>query len=270
MHAIARIFAGASTLALCVAGVGAITNGEIDTGNRYPNVGMIILQNPAGDSLRWCSGSLLEERVVLTAAHCTMPLEGLLGTWEIYVSFDVDPFAVPGSWLRVSRIVTHPRWDGHFSAESLDYGALVLEQPYTGAAPLTLPPRIGYLDDLWSNGLLTHGDDATEFTRIGYGLIESWPPPALLPNTVRRVTTGRFSGVMKTWLALHGNPEQDAGTSCFFDSGSPVLYVDQQGNQYIVAVASWIDAVCRTMSLNYRTDLEDVQDFLAGVVASAD
>jgi secreted trypsin-like serine protease len=59
------------------AGVGrAITFGQPD-GNRHPNVGALLADwdadSPGPDTL--CSGTLIDQRVFLTAAHCTAFLE---------------------------------------------------------------------------------------------------------------------------------------------------------------------------------------------------
>jgi Trypsin len=59
----------------------AITGGTIDAQNAYANVGLIV--NYTEEGRFRCSGTLVTETVVLTAAHCT---EGTLGS--AIVTFD--------------------------------------------------------------------------------------------------------------------------------------------------------------------------------------
>jgi hypothetical protein len=47
----------------------AITFGEVD-GNGHPTVGNVILKTPDGVLHRWCSGTMVSQRVFLTAGHC--------------------------------------------------------------------------------------------------------------------------------------------------------------------------------------------------------
>ena len=46
----------------------AITYGEADTENTYSNVGTMIIQLPDGNLMPFCSGTLIDSDVFLTAA----------------------------------------------------------------------------------------------------------------------------------------------------------------------------------------------------------
>ncbi|MGH8944534.1 MAG: hypothetical protein ACRDVL_00090, partial [Acidimicrobiia bacterium] len=74
-----------------------ITNGVPD-GNDHPNVGSIVLRHDPETSgfpdlpplLQWCSGTLIDDKVFLTASHCTVDLTFFsdeLG-FEVLVTFD--------------------------------------------------------------------------------------------------------------------------------------------------------------------------------------
>ena len=57
----------------CLAGrraAGAVIGGTTDTANRYANVGVLQL-NVDGEWVDFCSRTLVDADVVLTAAHCT-------------------------------------------------------------------------------------------------------------------------------------------------------------------------------------------------------
>ena len=72
----------------------AITFGQPDEDNDYPNVGAIMVRGQDDTKYRICSGTLIAPKVFLTAAHCTAAAAYRLGVPpdQIYVSFDQDPF----------------------------------------------------------------------------------------------------------------------------------------------------------------------------------
>src|SRR5438093_11835167 len=60
----------------------------------------------------------------------------------------------------------------------------------------------------------------------------------------------------------------DGGT-CFGDSGGPTFFVDPSSHvEYIVAVTSWGDTVCKSTNNNYRVDLERSRSFIDDMIAS--
>ena len=68
----------------------AFTNGEPD-GNAHPFVGSLVVKFPDGGLIQWCSGTLISERVFLTASHCTAPLDRFLAAnpgSQALVTFD--------------------------------------------------------------------------------------------------------------------------------------------------------------------------------------
>ncbi len=68
----------------------AISYGEPD-GNEHPNVGSMVLDVPGRGLFQLCSGTLISENVFLTAAHCTVDLDGILAELpgaRVLVTFD--------------------------------------------------------------------------------------------------------------------------------------------------------------------------------------
>ena len=75
----------ASLLFVFVPGpAGAITDGQKDTQNRYPFVGLLAFYDSEGEYMHRCSGTLISPTIVLTAAHCTD------GTATAYAYFSVE------------------------------------------------------------------------------------------------------------------------------------------------------------------------------------
>src|SRR5215207_8868079 len=67
----------------------AIVFGTPDLTNTYSNVAAVIARAPNGRYFPFCTGTLIEPTVVLTAAHCTAYFEQELAPegYTLYVSF---------------------------------------------------------------------------------------------------------------------------------------------------------------------------------------
>ena len=110
---------------------GAITGGQPD-GNAHPYSALILVPG-----VTFCSGTLIDEDVVLTAGHCTdfwSDRTDDIDIREVRVTFDsqaaVDPetwLPTGGTWYRTNRWVTHPDYDGDEWPFTADYGLVLLE-----------------------------------------------------------------------------------------------------------------------------------------------
>ena len=76
-----------TVLALLVGDVQAITWGEPDTTHHY--VGAMVVDYPGYGPYQICTGTLIHERVVLTAGHCTVDLDAY-DIETVWVNFDPD------------------------------------------------------------------------------------------------------------------------------------------------------------------------------------
>lgn len=273
------------TAAAVVCGVAhAITGGEKDIDGRFPEVGAIVVVDPAAaDSLppplaapfTWGTGTLIHPRVLLTAAHGTAPLEQLIDAGVTSLDGFRVSFAVNAldetTWLRVERIVTHPNYDG-VSGESPDVAALILEEPVTSIEPARLPTA-GFLDHLVREGLLGRGPDGgTALLVTGYGTQLEFPPPKRVRvDGYRRWATTEYQGLAGPWLVLNQNPTLDNGGAGFGDSGGPTYWTDPAtGKRTLIAVTSWGDALSLSIDFHYRTDIADTLDFVGAVIDTID
>lgn len=252
----------------------AITWGEED-GNKHPNVALISRPDPGNEDHQrpFCSGTLIDEKVLLTAGHCTRFLEELIEVGElterqVMVSFDTEN-ALEEGLLPVAEIRTHPDY-GDSSANPYDVGALVLAEPVTDIELAELPDE-GYLDDLKAQGVLGQGRDGVEFIVVGYGSTLEWPPPDIIfPDGVRRVAVSHYRALTKVWLHLSQIENQDDGGTCYGDSGGPVFWEQKKKSQVLVGITSWGDAQCVASGFYYRTDIPDTMNFIQGVLDSLD
>ncbi len=282
MHARTRVVLAGAT-ALLTAGLvapapaGAVTGGIEDRANVYDNVGMLVFYSDGGRYR--CSGTLVAEDVVLTAAHCT---DGTVG--RTLVTFDpvVDeqapadlPVADPATgfsggeetdaveWV-AGTAYTHPVYSDSTDLDNWnDVGVVVLDEPApAGVEPAQLAAT-GELDRYAQPAL-----NKTLFRAVGYGTevrqAESGPqkPTPMSFPILRRYTDVVGQKLTDQILQVNGNEHDDrgGGGTCFGDSGGPGF--GPTGN--VVTVTSYgLTANCRYIDGLQRVDIPVVQDWLA-------
>jgi secreted trypsin-like serine protease len=258
MRRLLVIVAASLLCSLLPGSAGAITNGQKDTQNRYPFVGLLAFYDAEGEYMHRCSGTLISPTVVLTAAHCTD------GTATAYAYFKVevpDDFRENPTGL-LGTTHTHP--DYNPNTLDNDVGVVVLEKETRLREYPVLAPE-GFLSDLKAEGEIQ--DDT--FVNVGYGLLEGSPPPNLRDNEDRWFSTSPYQGLTQNNLHLLQNTQATGqGGTCFGDSGGPHFW---KNTLIIVSVTSWGDAVCRSNDMTQRVDIASVLDWLAkefGVTAA--
>ena len=255
-----RTFFGALLIAagtVLGAPAGAIVYGEAD-GSRHGNVGALIAERVVGHKGIVCSGTLIDDDVFLTAAHCTEHLRSLgIGPDQVWVTF--DPTFDQASPLIAGTYVSHPGFNRAHS-DSMDMAVVLLAQP-AGIAPAQLP-GVGALDRMKAE----HSIDDQHYTAVGYGRVRETRTGAfgsIFPNTERRVATQTYTALTDSWLRLSMNQATgDAGT-CFGDSGGPHFLGD---STVVVSITVSGDAVCKATDVTYRLDTPVARDFLGDFV----
>ncbi|GAA2729572.1 S1 family peptidase [Cellulomonas aerilata] len=247
----------AVTLAVAASPAGAITFGELD-GELHPNVGALLVEDDAGGYASICTGTLIDEDVFLTAAHCLAAVEEFdLG--DVFVSFDTDlTDGVTG--VLDGDGVMHPLYGSGGANNAYDIAVVLLDQPVAGIEPAALP-EVGLLDRLQSERTLRR----QPFTAVGYGLVredKTGGPAALVDDPRRRFTTQTAASLQKAWLLLSMQPSTGDGGTCFGDSGGPHFLGGADSN-LVVAITVTGDAVCRATDKTYRLDTPWSSEFLA-------
>lgn len=249
MRRLLAILASAVLFAIVPTSAGAITNGHVDTNNKYPFVGLLAFYDADGTYLHRCTGTLLSATVVITAAHCTD------GTSLVYTYFQVT---VPDDFREnPTGISGTPHTSPFYNPRTLsnDLGVVVLDEPVPLDRYPTLAPG-GFLPELKR----THELQDDTFVAVGYGGVPGFPPPNITFDLVRRFTVTPYAGLTQNNLHLQQNPNPSgAGGTCFGDSGGPQFWED---TLIIVSVTSWGDAICRANSMTQRVDIGSAVEFL--------
>src|SRR5262252_10659566 len=132
------------------AAAGGIAN-YYDAGNQFPNVVSLFSATSSGSQ---CTGTLINSRTIVTAAHCFLP-----NPFGI-PSISFSPTSSPG--VGITSFVRHPAFvPGDNPSLNNDIAVISLAQPVTSVAPvklLTLQPG--------QPGFPTAG---TTITMVGYG-----------------------------------------------------------------------------------------------------
>jgi hypothetical protein len=257
----------------------AITDGELD-GNGHPYVGLLLAQDADGQPLWRCSGTLLSDRIFLTAGHCT---EAPAAHVELF--FAAGPIPVDPSYVAVAAggtgcdnlavtgypchgdvggtPFTHPQYDPNaFFLHDLGVTVLDEAQPMASYGAL---PSLNQMDAFKTR----RGTQNVGFTSVGYGLQQSFPDAAAWKDVAIRVRmvahphllqinvpgfTGDFSILLSNNAATGG--------TCFGDSGGPNFI----GTSNVVGgVTSFgINTNCAGTGGVYRVDKADDLNWLEG------
>ena len=242
--------------------LGAATFGEPD-GNRHPYVGTIIFE--ATDGYYSCSGTLMSERVFLTAGHCT-EAEGVTNarTWAKFApaisfpGFSEYPSIAAylddpaNGWVK-GDAVPHPQYDGSYPA-TYDVGVVLLRKRVASATYGALPP-LNFLETIQSA-------NENRFTVVGYGL-QGFIRPFYGDAYERYQGQVKLIELNSTFNAgmsakFTNNPGTGGG-SCFGDSGGPIFY---GSSNTVVSVVSWGITPCIGVDYNFRVDTTVAQEFL--------
>jgi hypothetical protein len=253
----------------------AITGGQED-GNGHPYSGLLLVPG-----YTFCSGTLIDEDVVLTAGHCTSfwteaEIEEVWVTFDPYASVDPDTWEITGgTWYLSHSWDTHPDYDDPAWPFTSDYGLAYLDEPVVGITPAALPEP-SLVDDL----LGTSGQTEYRFNDVGYGQSGvSFEEKPYLRNFdfIRKFSVQRYNpsnGAVGTqdprWLILQSNPSKNHGGGCGGDSGSGIFLDSAQPTDTVLAVHTggyrmgYLGRLCgRLTSLNHRVDLPVVLDWIA-------
>ena len=247
----------------------------VDLENKYSNVGAIMVWrvDDAGKPVElrgFVSGTLIRDRVMVTAGHFTAPAKAL-GTLppniRIVASFSPTNAKDPTTWIPVVRLVTHPSMPHCPPPPQCDPTDEVLVAPLqpgiadVGLVFLANPPRAITAARLAAPGTLDRSE-GTRTTIVGYGTTtprkRDAPPDTVAWDGKRRVRTSIVRRVVDETWALWSIPSYvcsgDSGGGIFLSAGVLVANVSDGGQD------------CRRHNNNNRLDTRSIQNWIETVL----
>ena len=275
-----------ASLALVPTSANAITGDFVEDFD-HPYVGLVVFYDADGEFLWRCSGSLLTPTVFLTAGHCTAPdADGTPVTARVYFQQDagvnldptteIDPVTgypescAPGT-LGVTCATSNQLYNFDYTGRlpnTQDVGLLILDQA------ITLPEygvlaEAGSLDQLATQ----RGLQDLTFTVSGYGLTYKNQPQNGKANVSFRERLEALAHLVNLKSAINGGFNlqtggngQGQGGTCNGDSGGPVFYGGFDSNIIVGVTSFGLNALCRGTDFAYRTDQQEVIDWIIATV----
>jgi len=239
----------------------AITNGTID-GAHHANVGTIVYLDQ-GTYQQVCTGTLISERVFLTAGHCAAFLQ-LQNVQQVFVTF--DPVFTQSSARYAGTVYLNPLYPGRGSSDPEDIAVIVLNAPVSNVIPAMLPP-LGLLDRLATD----HSLSSSLFTIVGYGTTDTefggGKPDASEGRGTRRYATEGLVALNPDLVRLDQNVAFGFGGSSHGDSGGPnFLGAGSTETNILVAITWGGDPWGISQTVAYRLDTPEARTFLGQFV----
>ena len=270
----------ALTLAFLLSLAGAAPALAVDEGapdrDRHPNVGLLAFDLDGAGPIPpavLCSGSVLSDRLFLTAGHC-IPAVPADAEWVVTLEpgTPAHPVARPGVFpddfpfpvlvptRRGGVAITHPAFD----PDERRHDVAIVRFPagtFAGVQPVELP-RARQLDRLRRRGALAR----SSFRLVGYGTDPERGDgaPVFVLEGYRQTATAPFQALTPARLILDGRTGiTGRGGLCYGDSGSPQFLGD---SAVVVSVFSEHADDCNGPLFAQRLDTRSERKFLARFV----
>lgn len=268
----------AATIVLGPGSTAVRAQATLDLENRYSNVGaiMVWLVDDAGKPLQlrgFASGTLIHDRVMVTAGHFTAPanaLGSLPPSIRLFASFSPTDAKDPTTWIPVVGQATHPSMPYCPPPPRCDPTDEILVAPLqpgiadVGLVFLANVPRGIEPAHFAEHGTLDRSEGA-QTTIVGYGTTTPRNRNAPLDpakwDGKRRIRTSTLRRVVDETWGLWSIPSYvcsgDSGGGIFLTSGSNVT-----SDAVLVANVSDGGLDCRRHNNNNRLDTRSIQNWI--------
>ena len=212
-----------STIGLATGGFSGSASAIIDGADTSvaDNPWQVALTSPDGE--QFCGGSLVSERVVVTAAHCT---QGTPGDEIAIRAGTTDLDSDDGQTREVTRVIEHPKY-----VEGVgDIAMLVIDSPFDSS------PNIAAIPIATADQVAT----ATTARVTGWGVTDAQGEDS--PSVLQSTDVPLIADADCSLVEAGNDDELCAGgqgpDSCFGDSGGP-LTIATDGGRALAGVVSW-------------------------------
>lgn len=256
----------------------------VDSDNKYPNVGALMVWrvDTAGNPVElrgFASGTLIRDRVMVTAGHFTAPATAL-GTLppsiRIFASFSPINAKDPKTWIRVVGQATHPSMPycppppecdptDELLVAPLQPGIADVGLVFLAHAPMGIKPA-----RLAEPGILERLEGA-KTTIVGYG--RTSPGPRGAPTEAaawdgkRRFRVSAVRRMVDETWGLWSLPSH----VCHGDSGGAIFLnprPDAPDSEVLAANVSDGGQDCRSHNNNNRLDTRSIQSWIGATIAN--
>jgi len=225
----------------------SIWNGHIVNDiNQFPFI--VSLQNSTPNpplSPHRCGGSLISNQFVLTAGHCVINPDGsVIAPTELYIKYgSLDISASKGLIAHIETIKLHPGYNYKKSKNGShipvnDMAIIKLTAPIDKFSPIQLP-NLALHDDYYLPGNIA--------TVAGWGIFKPY-------STIsKRLREGDEELIADTDVSASPYEEYslfdknamvatktfNGQSSCYGDSGGPLIFKNNKGEKFIIGIISW-------------------------------
>jgi len=254
----------------------------VDDENRYPNVGVIMVWrvDEAGKTMElrgFASGTLIRERVMVTAGHFTAPataLGSLPPSIRIVASFSPTNAKDPETWIAVVGQATHPSMPHCPPPPQCDPTDEVLVAPLqpgiadVGLVFLAHGPR-GIKPARFAEHTILDRSEGAAMTIVGYGITDPHKRETPIDLTAwdgkRRFRTSKLRRVVDETWGLWSLPSY----VCHGDSGGAIFLQPRRNRinrQLLVGNVSDGGKDCRSHNNNNRLDTIAIQNWINNTI----